>query len=78
ALDVTIQAQIMSLLYGLCEQLSMSCVFITHDLALIQGFCERLYVLDSGSVVEEGNTEDIFSNPKSQSTRNLLASVLTI
>ena len=63
ALDVTIQAQILALLAELQERLGMAIVFITHDLGIVRRFADRVYVMQSGEVVESGDTETIFSRP---------------
>lgn len=72
ALDVTIQARIMRLLDELCEAFGMACLFISHDLPLVDGFCQRAYVLERGRVVESGLTEDLFSRPQSLALKRLL------
>jgi ABC-type microcin C transport system duplicated ATPase subunit YejF len=73
ALDVTIQAQILTLLKGLQERLGMAVVFITHDLGIVRRFAERVYVMRSGEVVEEGPVSRIFSQPTHEYTKMLLA-----
>lgn len=78
ALDVTVQAQIVSLLVELCHTRSMSCLFISHDLALVHGFCDRLYVMKEGHVVEQGATGEVFENPRDPYTRKLLDAVIAL
>ena len=78
ALDVTVQAHIVDLLANLCSGLSMSCLFISHDLALVRGLCDRMYVLDGGTIVEQGNTEDLFSRPRSSAFTRLLSALPTL
>jgi ABC-type microcin C transport system duplicated ATPase subunit YejF len=73
ALDVTIQAQILALLKGLQARLGMAVVFITHDLGIVRRFAERVYVMRSGEVVEEGPVSRIFSQPAHEYTKMLLA-----
>ena len=73
ALDVTIQAQILTLLAELQEKLGMAIVFITHDLGIVRRLADRVYVMREGSVVEEGDTEQIFGAPQQDYTRMLLA-----
>ena len=58
ALDVTIQAQILTLLAELQRKLGMAIVFITHDLGIVRRFADRVYVMRSGEVVEEGDDRD--------------------
>jgi oligopeptide transport system ATP-binding protein len=72
ALDVTVQAQILALLAELQVRLGMAIVFITHDLGIVRRFADRVYVMRSGEVVEEGATEALFSAPKHAYTKMLL------
>ncbi|WP_321448475.1 ABC transporter ATP-binding protein [uncultured Cohaesibacter sp.] len=73
ALDVTIQAQILQLLADLQKKLGMAILFITHDLNIVRRFADRVYVMKTGEVVEEGNTAEIFDNPSHDYTRMLLS-----
>ena len=73
ALDVTIQAQILTLLAELQRKLGMAILFITHDLGIVRRFADRVYVMRQGEVVEEGATEAVFSAPAHPYTRMLLA-----
>ncbi|MBZ9996120.1 ABC transporter ATP-binding protein [Mesorhizobium sp. BH1-1-4] len=73
ALDVTIQAQILTLLAELQRKLGMAIVFITHDLGIVRRFADRVYVMRQGEVVEEGEAEAIFANPRHAYTKMLLA-----
>ncbi len=75
ALDVTIQAQIMDLLQELRETLNLAVLLITHDLAVVAGFCERVNVMYMGRVVEEGSVMDIFKRPGHPYTQGLLDSI---
>jgi ABC-type microcin C transport system duplicated ATPase subunit YejF len=72
ALDVTIQAQILELLKGLQARLGMAVVFITHDLGIVRRFADRVYIMRSGQVVEEGPVARIFAAPSHDYTRMLL------
>lgn len=76
ALDVTVQKQIMELLAELKQKMNLSFLFICHDLALVQFFCDRVLVLNNGKIVEEGNVETVIQNPCSDYTKRLLDSVL--
>ncbi len=73
ALDVTIQAQILTLLADLQRRLGMAIVFITHDLGIVRRFADRVYVMRAGEVVEEGAAEAVFAQPQHAYTRMLLA-----
>jgi oligopeptide/dipeptide ABC transporter ATP-binding protein len=72
ALDVTIQAQVMRLLAELRES-GMGILLITHDLPVVAGFCERVYVMYAGQIVEEADVLTIFEEPRHPYTRGLVA-----
>ncbi len=76
ALDVSSQAQILSLLSSLRRDKDMSMVFVSHDLAVVSSLCDRVLVMHGGTVVEEGTAEGIVSAPQSEYTKKLIASVL--
>lgn len=71
SLDVTVQAQVMELLDGLRRD-GMAFLFISHDLALVQQFCDRVLVLHHGRVEETGPTEQVIRHPQADYTRRLL------
>ncbi|PID35551.1 MAG: microcin ABC transporter ATP-binding protein [Rhodobacterales bacterium] len=73
ALDVTIQAQILELLAELKQSRAMSLLFITHDLAIVRKFADRVCVMQAGEIVEAGPAEAIFSAPQHPYTQMLLA-----
>ncbi len=75
ALDVTIQAQIVDLMKELKTKIDTSIVLITHDMGVVANMAERIYVMYAGQIVEQGNTRDIFYNPKHPYTKALLESV---
>ena len=76
ALDVTVQKQIMELLIKLRQKNGLSVIFICHDLALVQMFCDRVIVMKQGKIVETGTPEEIIWSPREEYTRNLIESVL--
>ncbi len=76
SLDVSIQAQIISLLMELKEKLKLSYLFIAHDLALVKNISDRLAIMYAGKIVESGRTKEVFSNPSHEYTKRLLSSVL--
>ena len=73
ALDVTIQAQILDLLYELKQTEDMSMLFITHDLGIVRKIADRVCVMQNGEIVEQGKTHDIFDNPQHPYTQKLLS-----
>ena len=63
ALDVTVQAQILELIKEMQQQLNMAVIFISHDLGVVAGSCDRVNVMYSGQIVESGATDAIFAQP---------------
>ena len=76
ALDVTIQAQIMHLLHNLCKELDTALLLITHDLGLVAEYCDRVYVMYAGQIVEEAEIFKLFKSPKHPYTEALLSCAL--
>ena len=76
ALDVTVQAQVVALLRELNAEFGMAVLFICHDLALVQDFCDRVAVMREGRIVEVGPTERVLSSPSDPYTARLIASAL--
>lgn len=75
ALDVTIQAQILDLIYRLREKLGMAVILITHDLGVVAEAADRVVVMYCGKVVEEAKVEALFEKPLHPYTQGLLASI---
>ncbi len=75
ALDVTIQAQILELMMELKDKLGMSIIMITHDLGVVANMCDKIAVMYAGRIVEYGETDEIFYNPKHEYTKGLLNSI---
>lgn len=78
ALDVTIQAQILSLMKGLQKEYETAIMFITHDLGVIAETADRVMVMYAGQVVEEADVRSIFHNPVHPYTRGLLNSTVRV
>ncbi len=76
ALDTITQQQIITLLRQCNMQRGMACVFICHNLALAQQFCQRLLIMHEGRIVEDGKTADVLRHPKSDYTKELIEAVL--
>jgi oligopeptide/dipeptide ABC transporter ATP-binding protein len=75
ALDVTVQIQVLNTLEKLHRERDMALLVITHDLALVAEMCDRVYVMYAGQIVETGDVQTLFANPKHPYTRGLLASI---
>ncbi len=71
-LDATIQTQVLDLMLELKKELNLTYLFITHDLWVARFICDRIAVMNSGKIVEEGKTEEIFNSPQHSYTQTLL------
>ena len=76
SLDVTIQAEIIELLVKLRKELDMAILFICHDIALVQQFCDRVVVMYHGELVEEGIPNEVIAEPQNEYTQDLIDSIL--
>ena len=79
ALDVTVQKEILELLNALRTQRGrdLSILFISHDISLVQQFCDRVLVMYHGEIVEEGTPDEVIRNPQNDYTKRLIDSVLS-
>lgn len=75
ALDVTIRAQILALLLELTQKHNLTMLFISHDMSVVRYLCDRVVVMQKGRLVEEGETEQLFTSPKQEYTQALLAAI---
>ncbi len=75
ALDVSIQAQILNLLKDLQEKLKLTYIFISHDLSVIEYFCDRIAVMYLGKIVELASRDELFKNPKHPYTQALISAI---
>ena len=75
ALDVTVQAQILELINGVCTEFGTAVILITHDLGVVAGVTDRVVVMYAGKIVETASTDELFANPRHPYTLGLLASV---
>jgi ABC-type glutathione transport system ATPase component len=75
ALDVTVQAEVLELLRELRDTRGMAILFVSHDLAVIAELCDRVAIMRSGQVIEQGPTQQVIAAPQQDYTRELLAAV---
>ena len=77
ALDVSVQAQVLNLLNDLKDEFDFTYLFISHDLSVVKYFSDRIVVLKNGELVEEGLSDELYDNPKTEYTQKLIASMFT-
>ena len=75
ALDVSVQAKVLELFKTLQAEIGFACLFITHDLAVVDMLADRIMVMHKGRIVEHGDADDVIQNPQNPYTRKLLASL---
>lgn len=78
SLDISMQAQIINLFKSLKEKMNLTCLFISHDLAMLRYISDRIAVIYNGKIVEIAETEELYSNPIHPYTKELITSILTI
>lgn len=75
ALDVSVQASVLSLIHDLCHARGTSCLFVAHDIAVVAALCDRVAVLHQGRIVEQGPARSVCSTPEHPYTRSLIGAV---
>jgi len=75
ALDVSVQAQILNLLQDIQDQRGITFIFISHDLAVVKYFSEEICVMSKGKIIESGDSDEIYANPKHSFTQRLLNAI---
>ncbi len=77
-LDAYIKVEILDLLRKIQEKMDLTIIFITHDLGIAKNFCNRLLVMNYGQIIEEGDSDTVFTNPKNDITKALVKSSLNL
>jgi len=75
ALDVSVQAQVLNLLRELQQEMGLTYIFISHDLAVVKHISDRMMVMNKGKIEEIGFPDDIYTNPKAEYTKKLIAAI---
>ena len=78
ALDVSLRAQVLNVIMDLVEELALTLVFVSHDLAVVKHVCETVAVMHAGRIIETGPTSQVYSSPREPYTQRLVAAVPTL
>jgi peptide/nickel transport system ATP-binding protein len=78
ALDVSVRAQVLNVVTDLVAELSLTLVFVSHDLSVVRRVCDRVAVMHDGRIVETGTTAEVYENPQHPYTQRLVAAVPTL
>ena len=76
ALDVTVQAKVLKLLYHLNREFGIAFLFISHDLRVVYELCNRVLIMQDGRIIEQGSDEQVFFHPKQEYTKKLLSAIM--
>lgn len=77
-LDTSLRLELLQLMKEMGRKYSISYIFVTHDLALTRGFCDRLLVLEHGKIVEQGQTDTVIDHPQHSFTKSLIEALLQL
>jgi peptide/nickel transport system ATP-binding protein len=75
ALDVSVQAQVLNLINDLKQEFGFTAVFISHDLSVVRYLCDRVMVMQKGRIVETGEAEELYHNPRTTYTKTLIEAI---
>jgi peptide/nickel transport system ATP-binding protein len=78
ALDVSVRAQVLNLVADLVDELSLTLVFVSHDLSVVRRVCDTVAVMHAGEVVETGSTSQVYDDPQHDYTKRLVSSIPTL
>ena len=76
ALDVTVQAKVLKLLYHLNREFGIAYLFISHDLRVVYELCNRVLIMQDGRIIEQGSDEEVFFHPKQEYTKKLFSAIM--
>ena len=78
ALDVIVQSKVLNLLLEIKKEFNLTYIFITHDLSVVRNIANKVTVMNKGQIEESGSTKNVFLNPQSQYTKELIKAIPTV
>ena len=78
ALDVIVQSKVLNLLLKIKKEFNLTYIFITHDLSVVRNIANKVIVMNKGQIEESGSTKNVFLNPQSQYTKELIKAIPTV